>query len=406
MTALRYSISGVSAQDVHGAGATHIKEKPIIGVFFANLEPTQVVILRAKGANVEKVGKVTPGVTAPPPVGDAVAVHTIEEVLESIQIQAVIDAAVPPLLGQSQIVAILDTGILETHALIGGKVVHSINFTSDPMADTFDHGTGIASIIAATAPMAGIINMKVLDADGVGTAEEVIDAMEECISLHDNGSAIAPSVVNISVGATDDGNPNDVLRLGVRAMLARGILVVSAAGNSGPASGTIVTPSVEPLVTTVGCVELESLGICDFSSRGPTVEGYTKPDLVMVGANIVVASSATTNAELPKSGTSFAAPFVSGMALLMSEHVRRVNETTGIHPGAFFELMPDISVKPEGAPAAKDNDYGYGMMYGPLVASALGAEPSAEADAGVFDSAIVGLISVGMIGMIAGAMKS
>ena len=404
MTVTRYSVSNVSSSDVHSVGAVNIKSKPLIGVTFADLDSTQVALLRAKGASVAKVGRVKPGVIAPPLPITAVAIHTIDEVLESIQIEAVINAASPQLLGQSQTVAILDTGILETHELIGGRIVLSINFTSDQMADVFDHGTGIASIIASTAPMAGIINMKVLDSDGVGTTETVIDAMEECISLHDNGSALAPSVVNVSVGSEDDGDPNDVLRLGVRALLARGMLVVVAAGNSGPSDSSIMTPAVEELATAVGSIELESLGVSGFSSRGPTSEGIVKPDIVMIGENVIVASSADDSATVPKSGTSFSAPFVSGIALLMSENVRRVNDSTGIHPGAFFELLPSVGVKPSGAPVVKDNDYGYGMMYGPLVASALGAEPTQEA--GSLDSIVVGLVSVGMIGMMAGAMES
>ncbi len=404
MTPIRYSISNVARSVIHNSGAVNIREKPLVGVFFADLESTQVAKLRSVGANVVKVGKVKPGVIAPPLIADAVAIYTIPEVLEFIQIGAVISAASPPLLGQSQTVAILDTGIRETHELIGGRVVLSINFTSDPMADVFDHGTGIASIIAMTAPMAGIINMKVLNSDGVGTTETVIDAMEECISLHDNGSAIAPSVVNVSVGSEDDGDPNDVLRLGVRALLARGMLVVVAAGNSGPSDGTIMTPAAEELATAVGSIELETLGVSGFSSRGPTSEGNIKPDIVMIGENVIVASSADDSVTVPKSGTSFSAPFVSGIALLMSENVRRVNDSTGIHPGAFFELLPVVGVKPEGAPAAKDNDYGYGMMYGPLIADALGAEPTQEV--GNLDSIVTGLISVGMIGMMVGTMQS
>ncbi len=292
----------------------------------------------------------------------------------------------------------------ESHELVRGRIVLSMNFTSDPMTDEFDHGTGIASIVAATAPMAGIINMKVLDGEGVGTAEEVIDAMEECIALHNNGSPIAPCVVNISVGSEDDGNYDDVLRIGVRALLARGMLVVAAAGNSGPRTSTIMTPATEELVTAVGSVELGSLDISGFSSRGPTAENITKPDIVMVGENVIVASSASNDITVPKSGTSFAAPFVSGIALLMSEKVRRVNSAAGVHPGAFFEILPNVGAKPIGSPADKDNSYGYGMIYGPLVARALDVNAivvESSQDVGALGNMVSPMISVGMVAVLA-----
>lgn len=69
-------------------------------------------------------------------------------------------------------------------------------------------------------------------------------------------------------------------------------MVAAAAGNSGPAAGTINTPGINPHIITVGAVDdrgtvdTKDDGIASFSSRGPTIDGLNKPDLVAPGINI------------------------------------------------------------------------------------------------------------------------
>ncbi|GAH34085.1 unnamed protein product [marine sediment metagenome] len=98
---------------------------------------------------------------------------------------------VPPLYGQGSSIAVLDTGMRITHEQLGGMVVFSKNYTSDTTEDSFDHGTGVASIIHAVAPLSGILNMKVNDDKGDGTSEEVVEAIEDCIDLVEIESSIA-----------------------------------------------------------------------------------------------------------------------------------------------------------------------------------------------------------------------
>jgi serine protease AprX len=254
--------------------------------------------------------------------------------------------------------------------------------------------------------------MKVLDADGNGTEEEAVLAVDDCISLHETQPEIAPLVINLSLGSPDDGNPNNILRVACRAAIELGILIAAAAGNSGPAPGTIMSPACERYVGAVGSARPEPFTISEFSSRGPTLEGLIKPDAVLFGENIQMASSESDTATTAKSGTSFAAPFGSGIILVCQEGIiRQATYPKGVPEGfdptatRFFtaeELIdkwaPRISVKPQGVALGKDNDYGCGLPVGDLVLSLL--QPAIIDVSALLSSVIV----IGMLGMMTTTM--
>jgi len=62
------------------------------------------------------------------------------------------------------------------------------------------------------APLLYLLDIKVLDNRGEGTEEEVVMGIDEVLSLHDEGSAYAPWVINLSLGGPDDGSPFNPLR--------------------------------------------------------------------------------------------------------------------------------------------------------------------------------------------------
>ncbi|GAI80043.1 unnamed protein product, partial [marine sediment metagenome] len=136
-----------------------------------------------------------------------------------------------------------------------GRVIYRKNYTSDPMQDGFDHDTGVCSIALTMAPLCNILNLKALDNKGVGTDEDVTLAIDDCISLHDTDPDIAPSVINLSLGAPDDANPDNPLRVASRAAIDRGIWVLASAGNSGPAPYSITCPACEQYVLAIGAVQ-------------------------------------------------------------------------------------------------------------------------------------------------------
>ena len=133
-------------------------------------------------------------------------------------------------------------------------------------------------------------------------------------------------ILNLSLG-TPANNPvkSDPMVRAVEEAMKAGIVVVVAAGNSGPDSKTILSPGNSPSAITVGAVDdrkakaESAYTIAPFSSRGPTKEGLRKPDVVAPGVSIK--SLANGEGFKTLSGTSMATPVVSGsLALLLSQN--------------------------------------------------------------------------------------
>jgi serine protease AprX len=181
-----------------------------------------------------------------------------------------------------------------------------------------------------------------------------------------------PNVINMSFGGEDDGDPDNPVRAACRqASLEYGLDVVAAAGNFGPKMSTITLPACEPEVIAVGAVETTGeLVIWDESSRGPTVQGETKPDFVIWGTSIEMASDKADDEYVVKSGTSFAAPLVSGLTGLLWESGRRAyGESWDFRWTQARQVAPYFCTKPQEAPVNKDNSYGFGL---PAVGAMLG----------------------------------
>ncbi|MDO8717043.1 MAG: S8 family serine peptidase [Dehalococcoidales bacterium] len=171
-------------------------------------------------------------------------------------------------------------------------------------------------------------------------------------------------LLNLSLGGEDDGDPDNPVRVACRAASQTyGLDVVAAAGNFGPKMTTITLPACDPEVIAVGAIETAGdLVIWENSSRGPTVHGETKPDFVMWGTNIEMASDKADDEYVTKSGTSFAAPMLSGLTGLLWESGRRsYGESWPFRWTQAREFALYFSTKPGDAPVNKDNAYGYGL---------------------------------------------
>ncbi|WP_425412680.1 S8 family serine peptidase [Micromonospora halophytica] len=132
----------------------------------------------------------------------------------------------------------------------------------------------------------------------------------------DGRPARAPDVLTNSWGCPPiEGCDAGVLRPATAALTAAGILVVAAAGNTGPYCGSIVDPPAPyPDVLTVGAVDRDRT-VTEFSSRGPAPGGAAKPDLLAPGAGVLSAMPGGGYATLD--GTSMATPQVAGVVALM-----------------------------------------------------------------------------------------
>jgi serine protease AprX len=242
--------------------------------------------------------------------------------------------------------------------------------------DRDGHGTGVAGVAAGSgagssgyagnyagiAPGAHLIDLKALDENGAGTTSAVLDAINWAIT---NQKKYKIGVINMSLGTpVRESFRTDPLSNAIARATQRGIVVVCSAGNNGRSEeitgydasgdpiyrlvyGAINSPGNSPYAITVGATDTHGTvrrsddTLAQFSSKGPTqFDHLAKPDLVAPGRRVVAPMSqdnpatardyadrivAPTSANAPRnlyflySGTSFAAPVVSGVVALMLE---------------------------------------------------------------------------------------
>ncbi len=256
-------------------------------------------------------------------------------------------------------VAIIDSGIAP-HPDLAGRIVAAVDFTSGgtgtvlvPPADPGGHGTHVAGLVAGdgtasggayagVAPGANLIDVRVIGATGATNVSTLIAGMQ-WVLVHRADYNIR--VVNLSAGGpVTMSYRDDPLATAAEVLVFAGIAVVVSAGNEGPKERTITSPGTDPYVITVGGIDdsgsatLDDDALASWSSRGITpVDGLAKPDLVAPGRKIVSLRSpgSTLDQELPDrlvagldplapayfrlSGTSMAAPVVTGVVALMLE---------------------------------------------------------------------------------------
>jgi serine protease AprX len=277
-------------------------------------------------------------------------------------------------------VAIIDSGIDDSHEDLKTKntllnngqkrVVYSENFVvgESTTRDLYGHGTHVAGIVAGDgyassgsnsyrtikgiAPVANLINLRVLNSNGSGAESDVIAAVERAVKLKTTYNI---KIINLSLGApVSDSYTKDPLCKVVDIAWQNGMVVVVSAGNFGNTQygpyGLITSPGNSPSVITVGATntqgtaELSDDTITTYSSRGPTLfDHVVKPDLVAPGNRVksLIADSSTLDLDpqfasnhvspsyyltsstgqkvryFTLSGTSMASPVVAGAAALI-----------------------------------------------------------------------------------------
>ncbi|PRY41523.1 S8 family serine peptidase [Umezawaea tangerina] len=229
-------------------------------------------------------------------------------------------------------VAVLDTGVDESHPDLVGRIAATANFSSQPSVDdTVGHGTHVASIIAGSgaglggkytgvAPDAALLIGKVCESTYCQDSA-ILEGMRWAV---DQGA----DIVNMSLGAPSDSPGTDPIEQAVDALSASsGALFVIAAGNSGPGETTLGSPGSADAALTVGAVDAAD-AIAPFSSRGPRIaDNAIKPDITAPGVDIAAAKAANGTIGTPvadpgyvaMSGTSMATPHVAGAAALLAQ---------------------------------------------------------------------------------------
>jgi subtilisin family serine protease len=220
-------------------------------------------------------------------------------------------------------VAVLDTGINGSHPELRGKVTISydkyMHKLSNP-EDTDGHGTQVASLICGNtigvAPDVKIIDVVLLERK-YGKLVDFIWVLSEILKYHTD-----VPVVNISGGLYHSHKDHEDPRLHtlIQRFSDKQIFLVVAAGNRGV--GKTISPGIFREVISVGAttkndeVWKKSGGDKLVDSKGE----YTVPDLVAPGASIYVPAKQGGFERV--SGTSMAAPIVSGIIALLIEKFR------------------------------------------------------------------------------------
>ena len=128
----------------------------------------------------------------------------------------------------------------------------------------------------------------------------------------------------------------------------RGVVTVNSAGNSGPSLKTITTPSDGDSVIAIGGVWPDK-SIWPFSSRGPTADGRTKPDVSGQSARVVVSEGGGYSLS---QGTSFSAPMIAGVVAQILE----VNPT--LKPRNVWHILTSTASQSN----SPDNNLGWGIV--------------------------------------------
>ena len=240
------------------------------------------------------------------------------------------------LTGKGVAVSFIDTGIAKhSDVCMGGKRLKFFkDFVNDKKKyyDDNGHGTFVAGVCSGNgalscgkysgiAPQSNIISLKALNKQGEASADKILNAMEW---VYDNHKLYDIKIVCMSFGSEPLGF-NDPIMQGAEALWREGLVVVAAAGNSGPEYQTIKSPGVSSQIITVGGFNdnrideefnTDFFELAEFSSRGPAFQRF-KPDLVAPSVDII--SCSTKNGYTSLSGTSVAAPMIAGLSALIVE---------------------------------------------------------------------------------------
>lgn len=171
------------------------------------------------------------------------------DVINAPEVWTRTDPSGVPVRGRGTTVAVIDSGIDDTHPALKDKVVAGYDFVNDdddPMDDNA-HGTHVAGIIAGVAPAAKLAAYKVTDDSGAAYESTVIAGIE---AAADPANPHRADVINISLGGNGDGT--EPVGQAATAAVRAGVVVAASAGNAGPGAQTVLTPAAADGVLAVG----------------------------------------------------------------------------------------------------------------------------------------------------------
>ncbi len=246
-------------------------------------------------------------------------------------------------------IAVIDTGISKKHPDL--NIAGGINLVGKKKGRNYNgdngHGTHVAGIIAArnnnigvvgVAPDAQLYAVKALDKYGSGYISDVIEAIEWAVLNN-------MSIISMSLGTPQY---SQALEEVCNTAYANGVLLIAAAGNSGDGNAftdEVMYPAKFDSVIAVGAINRNDTAPY-FSASGPEVE--------LAAPGVEIYSTWPRDTYTYASGTSMAAPFVTGVAALYW------SENQSLSNSELRELLRNTAL--DLGEKGKDNVYGYGLV--------------------------------------------
>lgn len=243
-------------------------------------------------------------------------------------------------------IGLIDTGINHDHEALKGQsieVLSGLDLRGNPSQR--DHGTAVAALLVGRSdsstpgllPGARLLAVDAFYRDG-GTADRT-----DVITLVRALEALAERDVRV-VNMSLSGSPNEILKRAIASAQAKGMIIVAAAGNNG-AGAEPSYPAAYPGVIAVTAVD-KKLAIYSRATQGEYI------DLAAPGVDLWVAS-ADGGGSL-KSGTSYAVPFISAAAAILSASSDTFHSTD-------LQAILESNTLDLGLPG-RDKTYGYGLL--------------------------------------------
>lgn len=245
-------------------------------------------------------------------------------------------------------VAVIDTGISKDHPdlkenLKGGY--NAINPSKD-WNDDNGHGSHVAGIIGAVNNMIGVVGVapqvdlyavKSLDRSGSGFISDIIEGIQWSVANN-------IQVINMSFGSASG---SQALRDALTSAYDSGIVLVAAAGNSG---GVVLYPASYPEVIAISAIDSKDK-LASFSSRGKEIS--------LAAPGVDIYSTYKGSGYMTLSGTSMAAPHVSGVIALV------LNTPAGAYDTDLDEVWSPSEIRQKLQDTAVDlGQIGFDDLYG------------------------------------------
>ena len=269
--------------------------------------------------------------------------------------------------GEDVTVAILDTGVDKDHPDLKNRIAQCKDFTHPKAVvrdgkcdDRNGHGTHVAGIIGADggddglgiygiAPEVSLWVYKVCDVSGSCWADDIAGAIRHAADMSVN-------IINLSLGSDVE---IPMVSAAMDYAKEKAALVVVAAGNDGPESGTIDYPAAHLYAVSVGAFDFE-FNVPDWSSRGvnPGENEYVKEakEVEFAAPGVEIESTWKDGGYSTISGTSMGTPFITGLAAKLWDGDAEITRT----------LLQTLAKPNDIGVDGDDNATGFGFPVNPI----------------------------------------